>query len=121
VVFAIAETTATGRSARRARRIAATRSMPAAPSTVLPPNLQTITRAVYVSAARHLRPMPESAAALPRRAGHLEGLSLPRKSHGFAFGILFVVACWSAAAWLSQAASRTPPASPGAATAAASA
>ena len=46
---------------------------------------------------------------------------MPRATHGFAFGILFVVAGWGAAVWLSRAAAPTAPAPAGtrAATAAA--
>jgi kynurenine formamidase len=39
---------------------------------------------------------------------------MPRATHGFAFGILFVVAGWGAAVWLSRAATRTAPAPAGA-------
>src|SRR5579862_990749 len=35
---------------------------------------------------------------------------MPRASHGFAFGVLFVLAAWGAAAWLSRAAPRSSPA-----------
>ena len=35
---------------------------------------------------------------------------MPRASHGFALGVLFVLAGWGAAAWLSRAATRTSPA-----------
>jgi kynurenine formamidase len=34
---------------------------------------------------------------------------MPKATHGFAFGILFVAATWGAAAWLSHAATRTAP------------
>jgi kynurenine formamidase len=35
---------------------------------------------------------------------------MPRAAHGFAFGVLLVLAGWGAAAWLSRAAARTSPA-----------
>src|SRR6202040_439367 len=75
VGLALAETTTTGPAARRARRMPATRSMPAAPSTELPPNLQTITAGVYVSGS--VRGKGTNACRVCRMTPHRGGADAP--------------------------------------------